>query len=449
MALKIVIVGVGEVGYNLSKYLAKEDYAITVIDNDESKCHKVKNAIDAKVIHGNGASQRVLQKIDMNEIDYFLALTPLDEINLIASKAAKILGAKKVIARLRNTEFNHKEAVLGPKDFNIDYVTYPEKAAQKEIEKLIRRTSAVEVIGFNDDNITLLGIKLEVSSPLVGRSVGNVKLANPTIKHQAAVIYRDDASFVPHINTVYKKNDVVYFVSKTTDVDLIQQLAGKPAFNVKNIMIIGAGKIGRLLSKSLQYDYNLKIIEKSKEKAEKYNPSLSNSLMLVGNVLDTDLLESENIYDIDCFIAATEDEQTNLMSSLLAKDYGVKQVIAHISTTNYIKPIRRMGIDAIVSKNISAVNEVFKFIHSDQQEIDISRFEDIDMDSIELDVLPGCKYLRKKYSIKDLPESICLGAIIRTENIIIPNDNTLILENDKLLIFLKPNYISKVENIFQ
>jgi len=161
------------------------------------------------------------------------------------------------------------------------------------------------------------------------------------------------------------------------------------------------------------------------------------------------LLESENIYDIDCFIAATEDEQTNLMSSLLAKDYGVKQVIAHISTTNYIKPIRRMGIDAIVSKNISAVNEVFKFIHSDQQEIDISRFEDIDMDSIELDVLPGCKYLRKKYSIKDLPESICLGAIIRTENIIIPNDNTLILENDKLLIFLKPNYISKVENIFQ
>ena len=137
------------------------------------------------------------------------------------------------------------------------------------------------------------------------------------------------------------------------------------------------------------------------------------------------------------------------LESLLAKDYGVKQVIAHISSTNYIKPIRRMGIDAIVSKNISAVNEVFKFIHTDQQEIDISRFEDIDMDSIELEVLPGCKYLRKKYSIKDLPESICLGAIVRDGNIIIPNNTSDIFENDKLLIFLKPNYISKVENIFQ
>ena len=449
MSLKIVIVGAGEVGYNLSKYLANEDYAITVIDIDEEKCLKIKNAIDAKVLCGNGASQRILQKIDMHQIDYFLALTPLDEINLIAAKAAKALGAKKVIARLRNTEFTHKDAVLKPIDFDIDYVSYPEKAAQKEIEKLIRRTSAVEVIGFNDEKITLVGIKLEVSSPLVGRSIKNVKLANPFINHQTAVIYREDSSFVPHNNTIYKKDDVVYFLSRTEDVDLVQQMAGKPAFDVKNIMIIGAGKIGRLLCKALQYDYNLKLIEKSSDKANKYNSSLSNTLMLIGNALDTEFLESENIYDMDCFIGATEDEQTNIMSCLLAKDYGVKQVVVHISTTNYIKPMRRMGIDAVVSKNISAVNEVFKFIHTDQQEIEISRFEDIDIDSIELDVIDGCKYLRKKYTISDLPESICLGAIMREEKVIIPNIKSTIQKDDKLLIFLKPEFISKVENIFQ
>lgn len=449
MSLKIVIVGAGQVGYNLSKYLAKQDYAITVVDIDEKKCLKVKNAIDAKVVLGNGASQRILQQIDMTNIDYFLALTSLDEINLIASKAAKILGAKKVIARLRSTEFNHKDAILSPKDFGIDYVSYPEKAAQQEIEQLIRRTSAVEVKTFNDDKITLLGIKLETSSPLVGRSVRNVKLANPFINHQTAVIYRDDSSFITHNDTIYKKDDVVYFVSRTEDVDMIQQLAGKPAFNVENIMIIGAGKIGRLLSKSLQYDYNLKVIEKSSEKAEKYNASLSNTLMLIGDALDPEFLESESVYDMDCFIAATENEQTNIMCSLLAKDYGVKQVIVHISTTNYIKPIRRMGIDAIVSKNVSAVNEVFKIIHTDQQEIEISRFEDIDIDSIELKVMPDCKFLRKKYILDDLPDSICLGAIIRDSKIIIPNQKTNIKENDQLLIFLKPEYISKVENIFQ
>ena len=129
------------------------------------------------------------------------------------------------------------------------------------------------------------------------------------------------------------------------------------------------------------------------------------------------------------------------MSCLLAKDYGVKQDILHISTTNYIKPMRRIGIDAVVSKNISAVNEVFKFIHTDQQEIEISRFEDTDIDSIELEVLSGCKYLKKNLSISDLSDSICLGAIIRGNMIIIPNLKSTIQVNDKLLIFLKPNYI--------
>ena len=226
-------------------------------------------------------------------------------------------------------------------------------------------------------------------------------------------------------------------------------MSGKPAFKVNNIMILGAGKIGRLLAKSLQFDYNVKIIENDKDKANKYAQTLSNSLMLVGDGLDPELLESENIYEIDCFVSATENEQTNMMASMLIKDYSVKQNIVHISTTKYIKPIRRMGIDAIVSKNISAVNEVVKFIQSDQQEIDISRFEDIDIDSMEIEILEKCKYIQKKYTLNDLPESICLSAIIRNKEVIIPQFDTILEINDKLLIFLKPEYISKVENLFQ
>ena len=210
MSLKIVIVGSGEVGYNLSKVLSKEDYDITVIDTNANKCSKVKNAIDARVIEGNGASQRVLQKIDkMSNVDYFLALTPIDEINLIAAKISKAMGAKKVIARLRNTEFSHKSAILTPKDFNIDFVTYPEKAAQQEIESLIRSSSAIEVIKFNNDEITLIGIKIEESSPLIGRSIRNVILSNPFSLHSVPVIYRNDNTFIPHKDTVYAKDDVV------------------------------------------------------------------------------------------------------------------------------------------------------------------------------------------------------------------------------------------------
>ena len=153
--------------------------------------------------------------------------------------------------------------------------------------------------------------------------------------------------------------------------------------------------------------------------------------------------------ELDCFIAATENEQSNIMASLLVKDYGVKQIIIHISTTSYIKPIRRMGIDAIVSKNISAVNETIKFIQSDQQEIDISRFEDIDIDSVEITVKENCKYISKNYNINDIPETLRLGAIIRGSKIIIPSIRSKILIDDKLLIFLKPEFIPKAEDIFK
>lgn len=449
MSIRIVIIGAGEVGYNLSKYLSKEDYDITVVDIDDSKCSRIQNTIDANVIHGNGASQRVLKEIDLTSVDYFLALTPTDEVNLIASKTAKTMGAKKVIARLRNTEYSHSDAEVTHKDFDINYVSYPEKAAQKEIESLIRTSSALEVIEFNNNTITLVGIKLEISSPLIGRSVINVLLANPYIQHSLVVVQRNDSSFVPHDNTIYAKDDVCYFICKTKDVDSVQKMTGKPTFKVRNVMILGSGKIGRLLGKSLQYDYNVKILEKNINKANKYAATLNNTLMLVGDGLDAEFLESENISDVDCFIAATENEQTNIMASLLVKDYGVKQIIIHISTTSYIKPIRRMGIDAIVSKNISAVNETLKFIQSDQQEIDISRFEDIDIDSIELTVKESSKYIIKNFNIDDIPETLRLGAIIRGDKVIIPMINTKIRINDKLLIFLKPEFISKAENLFQ
>ena len=450
MSIKILILGAGEVGFNLSKYLSNEDYDITVIDIDPKKCHRVKNTVDAHVIEGDGTSLRIYDNIDMESIDYFLPLTKFDEVNLVASSIAKKMGVSKVIARLRNTEYIHKDAVITPSEFGVDYVTFPEKAAQKEIESLVKQTSAVELQQFKNNSITLIGIKLEASSPLIGRTLNNVYLSNPFTPHKTCVVFRDDISFVPHNETTYRKDDVIYFSVNTDIINDIQKMAGKPPFKVKNILVLGLGKIGRLLAKSLQYDYNVKIIEKSSTKAKKYSSKFEEALILAGDGLDYELLESENIYDIDCFIATTENEKTNMLGSLIAKHHGVKQVIMHISTSNYIKPIRGIGIDAVVSKNISAVNEVLKIIQSNQQEIEISRFEDIDIDSLEIRALPDSKYFTKSYSLSDIPESICLGAIIRNNKVIIPNNIKVNIEpNDELLIFLKPETISKAENLFQ
>ena len=448
MSLNIVIIGAGEVGYNLTRVLSNEDYDITVVDIAPERCDSVTNNFDARVILGNGASQRVLQQIDMENVDYLLALTRIDEVNLVASQIATKLGAKKVICRLRNTEYSHKDAIVTPADFNIDKVVFPEKAAQKEIESLIRQSSAVEIQEFFAGSVLLVGIKLANSSPLIGRTTKQVEMANPFIPHKLAVVIRDDESFIPHQDTKYHRDDFVYFVGREDDIPNIQKMTGKPAFKVKNIAILGAGKIGRLLAKSLQSDYNVRIIEKDEEKAKKYGNGLDDALMVIGDGLETDFLESENIGEMDCFIAATEKEQTNILASLLVKHFGVKQVILHINTTNYIKSVRRIGVDAVVSKNTAAVNEVIKIIRSDQKSVPVSRFEDIEIESVELTVSSNSKYLRKKYTIDKIPENVCLGIIIRDGKARIPDSHIELKVGDKLLFFSKPERVSKVEDLF-
>tara|TARA_Y100001968_G_C19440296_1_gene762139 strand:- start:2310 stop:3656 length:1347 start_codon:yes stop_codon:yes gene_type:complete len=448
MSLNIVIIGAGEVGYNLARSLSKNEYEITVIDIDPMKCKRLKENIDAMVIEGDGGSQRILQKIDMSQIDYLLAMTRVDEVNLVASRMARKMGAANIICRLRNTEYQHKDAIITPEQFGIDFVTYPEKAAKEEIEMLVRQSATSEIQKFSNNKFTLIGIKLESSSPLIGRTLISVELANPFVPHKLVVINRKEKTFIPHNSTRYKKDDIVYFLTKSNNIDKVQKMAGKPSIEIKNVMILGAGKIGRLLAKSLKPDYNVRLIEKNKEKAEWVSIHYPGILLLNGSGIDIEFLESENISEVDCFIAVTENEQTNILSTMLARDLGAKQAVVHIVTTNYLPAVRRIGVDAIVSKNISAVNEVVKYIHSDKS-ISISHFEDIDVEVLELIVAEESKICRKKYTIDQLPEDIKVGGILRDGKPIIPDQNIHIMPNDEIVVFVKEENVLKAKNIFQ
>ena len=434
MKFNIVIIGAGEVGFNLAKSLSKEEHDITVIDIDPQKCQKVTNNIDARVIEGDGCSQRIIQEIEMSNIDYLIALTRIDEVNLVASKMGKERGAKKVICRLRNTEYG-KKTIIDPSQFGINHIVFPEKAARDEIKKIITQPSSFDIETFKDEQITLIGILLDPPSPLIGRTMENVEISNPYIPHKLSVICRGDSTFIPNKKTKYAINDIAYFAAPSNCLDKVQLMAGKSSFKVKNIMIMGGGKIGRLLASSLQNDYNIKLLEKNVEKAELISDKLENTLVLTDDGLDIDFLESENISSLDCFIALTENEQINIMSSLLMKHYGVKQVIVHINSTNFFKVVRRIGVDAVISKNTSAVNKVLKIIRSDEDKLTVSRFDEIDIESVEIRVKEDSEFLIKNLSIKDLPYEICLAAIVRKDKIIIPIRNTALKIDDELLFY--------------
>ena len=447
MKFNIVIIGAGEVGFNLAKSLSKEEHDITVIDIDPQKCQKVTNNIDARVIEGDGCSQRIIQEIEMNEVDYLIALTRIDEVNLVASKIGKERGAKKVICRLRNTEYG-KKSIIDSSQFGINHIVFPEKAARDEIKKIITQPSSFDIETFKSEKITLIGILLDSSSPLIGRTMENVEISNPYIPHKLSIICRGDSTFIPHNKTRYAINDMAYFAVPSNYIEQVQVMAGKSSFKVNNIMIMGGGKIGRLLAASLQDDYNVKLLEKDVEKAELISDKLENTLVLTDDGLDIDFLESENISSLDCFIAVTENEQINVMTSLLMKHYGVKQVVVHINSTSFFKVVRRIGVDAVISKNTSAVNKVLKIIRSDEDKLSVSRFDEIDVESVEITVKEDSDFLINELSIKDLPDEICLAAIFRKDKIIIPTRNTELKIDDELLFFTKSEDIYKAEQLF-
>ena len=448
MSINIVIIGAGEVGFNLAKTLSKEEYNITVIDIDDNKCRRVKNHIDARVIKGDGASQRVLQQIDMSEVDYLLALTRTDEVNLVTSKISSKMGAKKIICRLRNTEFVHKDAIVIPKEFGIDHVVFPEKAAQLEIENLIYESAAIDVHKYMNSQLSLNAYKITDKSPILDKKVKNIELENLSSDFKIVLILRDGKNFIPHSGSHIIDNDIIHVVCKSAETFNIEHVLGIEKPKLENIMILGSGKIGRLLSKSLENKFNIKIIEKDLSKAHALGESLDDSIILAGDGLDAEFLESENINETDCFISVTESEQVNILASLLAKSYNVKKVISHVSTSSYRKLLRMIGVDAVVSKNMAAVNEVVRIIRSNQESIPISTFENADIDVIEFSINKSSKFIKNSYKISDIPENISLLAIYRSNKIIIPKNDDLIQASDEILVLTKQEYIKETEELF-
>ena len=447
MSLKIVIIGAGEVGFNLAKELSREDHDITVVDNKAEKVKRASETLDVNTLEGNGASPFILRSAQVDRADIFLALTRIDEVNLVASQMAKKLGARTVIARLRNTEYTSPKAIIEPAQFGIDEVIHPELAAVEEVERLLRQSSATDVKEFEAGRLQLVGVLLEPSSVLVDRTVADVSSARNAAPHMVIAIDRGGNHFTPRSSTTYQAGDIVYVLAEAGHASSIVTMLGKPSREVKRVMILGAGKIGRNLASRLQDDLNVKLVDANKSKAWEIAPSLTETLVLHGDGTDIDFLLAENIDEMDSFIAVTQDEQTNLLTGLLAKQLGAQHVIVHLATTSYLPIARRIGIDAAISKNMATVEAILRVIKS-SGERSVSSFEDLDLDAVEIVTQAGSKITKKPLRDVGLPDDVVLGAVMRGDQIEIPGGHSRILSGDRVLVFARDDEVEKVQKYF-
>jgi trk system potassium uptake protein TrkA len=445
--MKIIIIGAGEVGYYLAKRLIAEDHEVTIIEIDLGRYRRAAESLDAIVIQGSGSSIKALQNAKASQSDILIAVSGYDEVNILSCMLSKDLGVKRCIARIRNPEYQNIDLILNPQKLGIDLLIHPERIAADEIIGLIERSSASKVVDFENGRLQIMALQILEDSPIINLSVKEVIDKHPDSSFLCLCIHRGEQTIIPHGNNLYQAGDIIYLIARREDIAQISEIVGYVERNQQNIMILGAGNIGRIIAKSLSTEMTVKLIEEKIETAEVVADELKDTLVLHGDGTDVNFLISERISEMDCFVAVTGNEKTNLLSGLLAQYLGVERIILHMTTNEYLPIMSKIGIDAVVSKNIATVNAIMKYIRRGHV-IAVSLFENIDAEAIEMIPRPDSKITQKQLADLKLPDDLIIGAIIHQSEIIIPTGKTQIHPNDKVVVFLKPSVIPKAEKLF-
>ncbi len=446
--MKIVIIGVGGVGFNLAKNLSQENHDVTIIEANPDKCAHATEQLDVAVIEGSGASAEHLVEADVKNADIVVAASDIDEVNIIVCMLTKKMSSARTVARVRNPEYSFNDPVISSDQLGIDLIIHPEKEVAHEISLLVRQASATETVLIADGKLQLLGVRITSrKAPAVGKTLKELGISYPNIPFRIAAINRRNTTIVPQGDIWIQYNDQLYIISDTNSIPDVLKLLGKEDEKLEDVMILGGGKIGRFVAEELEQEIGVKLIETNREKSQRLAEQLRKTLVISGDGTDFDLLAREDIMEMDCYIAVTHDDENNIISGLLAKHLGVKRVIALVNKLEYLPITPTIGIDATVSKVVSTVDGIMRFIRRGKV-LSVSSFKGVGAEVIEFTVSENALIANKDLRLAKFPAGAIVGGLIRKNEIIIPTGKTVIKPHDKAVVFALPDAIGDVEKFF-
>lgn len=450
--MKIVIIGAGEIGYDLASVLSKEKHDVTVVDHHKECLSKAGDTLDVLTVVGNATSGKDLVRAGVKNADILISVTSVDEVNIITAMMSKRLGAKMVIARVRSDEFSHKNAPLTPKDLGIDVMIHPELSAATEIAHLLKRSAASDVINLAENRMQLIGIRLAKDSPLIGKSLIDYASEYSDFTFRVVAIGRRGLTIIPKGPVKLQAFDQIFVLAKTEDIPKIVETTGKKETELNRIMIAGGSAIGSMIARILCGDttknWSIKLIEPDYETAEELAIELKNAMILHGNPTDPDLLATEGITDMDAFIAVTDDEESNIISCLMAKHLDVKKTVALVSKPDFIPLSQTIGLDAVINKKVAASNEIHRYVRQGNV-ISVTELRGINAEVIELQAGEKSKVVGKQIQKLKLPEACVIGGVLCNGNVEIATGKTVIKAKDRVMVFCLPEAIEKVTQLFK
>ena len=434
-------------GSHLARMLSGNGHDITVIDSDNKALNELGNLADLITVEGDTTTFAVLRKAGVRRCDLFIAVNHDENMNILSAIMAKQLGAKKSIARIDHNEYlepNNKEMFI---DMGIDYLFHPEQIAAMEVTNLLGHTSTTDYVDFSGGLLALVVLKLEPTSPLLGRKLMELADDGSITEFRAVAITRGSQTIIPRGQDEFFEGDVVYIIARKDVAKSVTELSGQKSVEVKNLMILGGSRIGVRVALELQDEMNVKMIEYNGEKAYRLAEELDRTLIIHEDGRNLDAMLEEGLSTTDAFLAVTGRSETNILAAMQAKRMGVKKVIAEVENLNYIRLAESVGIDTIINKKRVTASNIFRFTMSTDVQA-IPCLSGSEAEVLEFIVKPNSP--ATKCMIKDmrLPQDVIIGGIVRGDKVFIAVGDTRINAYDRVVVFSMPGSIASVGDFF-
>ena len=458
--MKILILGAGQTGGTLAENLANEDYDITLVDHDANRLKELKDRLDIQTILGHASRPDTLLAAGADDADLLIAVTNSDEVNMVACQVCySLFQTPRKIARIRSNEYiaspsghDVKFEFFSREHMPIDVLINPERAVMDQIKELLEYPGALQVLDFADGRVKLVAVRTYHGGPLVGQELRSLREHIPNVDTKVVAIFRQGRPITPTADTIVEVDDDVFFIAAAQNINAVMSEMRRIERPFKRVIIAGGGNIGLLLARAIEGQFNVKVIEFNAERAALVAERLSGGVAILGDATNRDLLIEENIDDTDAFCAVTNNDEVNIMSALLAKRLGVRQVVSLITKPAYVDVVQGSDIDIAVSPQLATTSSILSQVRRG----DVARVHRLRRGAAEAleAVVHGdartSRVVDRQVGNISLPAGVTIGAIVRGKETIIASDDDVIKSGDHVILFLiDKSRIRAVERLFQ
>ncbi|MGI9289225.1 MAG: Trk system potassium transporter TrkA [Pseudomonadales bacterium] len=451
--MKIIILGAGQVGGSLAEHLAGEKNEITLVDINAERLHELQDRLDIGTVTGHASHPDVLRRAGAEDADMMIAVTNSDEINMIACQIAfTLFHTPTKVSRIRSPQYQNREDIFRNEAIPIDVWISPEKLVTTYLQHLVEHPNALQVLDFASGRIQLVAVKAYYGGPMIGQELREIRKHMPKGDTRVAAIFRRDRPIIPEGSTIVEVDDEVFFIAAREYIPSVMAELRRMESPYKRIIIAGGGNIGARLAKTIEHDYRIKVIEFNKQRARYLSERLEKAIVLHGSASDRDLLQAENIENTDLFFSLTNDDEANIMSSLLAKRLGARKVVTLITKPAYVDLMEGGDIDIALSPHQVTVGSLLTHVRRGDM-ANVYSLRRGAAEAIEV-VAHGdansSKVVGRRLEEIVLPEGVTIGAIARGSEVLIAHRDVVVESEDHVVLFLiDKSRVYEVERLFQ